>query len=60
MTEALSLVDVFVATVVAGAWVALRILVLHNTAKSVEHGLGGEVLRWDEIDEVFLAVLLLL
>lgn len=32
---------------------------LHNTAERIEHGLGCEVLRGNQIDEVFLAILLL-
>jgi hypothetical protein len=32
---------------------------LHHTSQSVEDGLGGKVLRGNEVDEVFLPVLLL-
>ena len=33
---------------------------LHDTTEGVEYGLGGEILRWNEIDEMFLSSFLLL
>jgi hypothetical protein len=32
---------------------------LHDTSQRVEHSLGGEVLRWNQVDEVLLPSLLL-
>lgn len=34
-------------------------LTLHDTAQGIEHSLGGEVFRGDQVDEVLLASFLL-
>lgn len=65
------MVDEFIAAVVSGTGIALGVFVwdvsicrytsryeaptLHDTPKGVQHGLGGEVLGGDEVDEVLLA-----
>lgn len=55
----LNLVDVLVATVVAGTRVALRVLVGHGRAKGIEDGAGGNILGGDEEDGLALALDLL-
>jgi hypothetical protein len=59
LAQSLNLVDVLVAAIVAGAGVALRVLVGHGGAKSIEDGTGGNVLRGDEDDGLALALDLL-
>lgn len=59
LAEPLSFVDMLVSAVVASAGVAFRILVLHDTAESIEDGAGSEVFGGDEIDEVVLSILFL-
>lgn len=59
LAQSLGLVDVLVTSVVSGSGVSLRVLVLHDTAQSLEHRLGCEVLRGNEVDEVLLPLLLL-
>jgi hypothetical protein len=41
-------IDVLVATIVTGTGVTLRVLVGHRRAKSIEDGVGSEVLRGDQ------------
>jgi hypothetical protein len=60
LAEGLDLVDVLVATVVAGAGVALRVLVGHGRAEGVKDGAGGDILGGDENDGLALALDLLL
>ena len=60
LAQPLGLVDELVATVVPRPRVPLRVLVLHHAPQRVQHRLGGEVFRGDEVDEVPLALLLLL
>lgn len=56
--QTLDLVDDMVAAVVAGAGEALGVLVGEDGAEGVQDGLGGEVLRGDELETAPLAVLL--
>ena len=57
--EVLELVDHLVATVVPSSGQALRVLVGHARAEALHHGLGGEVLRRNQLDAVHLALFLL-
>lgn len=54
------LVDVLLATIVAGARLALRVLVGEAGAKALVHCAGGKVFRGDELKARALAVLLVL
>jgi len=59
LAEPLGFINMFVASVVSCTWVALGVFILHDTAESLEHRPGGEILRWNEVNEVALAVFLL-
>lgn len=50
LAEELNLVNVLVATVVAGARETLGVLVGHGRPKSIEDGAGGDVLGGDQDD----------
>ena len=60
LAENLDLVDVLVATIVAGAGETLRVLVGHGGAEGIEDGTRGDVLGGDEDDGLALALDLLL
>jgi hypothetical protein len=60
LAEKLDGVNVLVTTVVAGAGVALGVLVGHGRAKRVEDGTGGDILGGDEEDGLALALNFLL
>lgn len=60
LAQQLDLVNVLVAAVVAGAGVALGVLVGHGGAESVEDGPRGDVLGGDEHDGLALALDLIL
>ena len=59
LAQQLVLVCVLVAAVVAGAGVALGVLVCEAGRKGVSHSLGADVLGRDHLEPVALAVLLL-
>lgn len=56
LAEGLDLVDVLVATVVASAGVALRVLVGHGRSEGIEDGTGRDVLGSNEDDGLALAL----
>lgn len=56
LAEQLDLVNVLVATVVAGARLALGVLVGHGRAEGVEDGAGSDILGGDEDDGLALAL----
>jgi hypothetical protein len=56
LAEQLDLVNVLVATVVAGAGVTLGVLVGHGRAEGIEDGTRGDVLGGDEDDGLALAL----
>lgn len=56
LAEQLDLVNVLVATVVAGAGVALGVLVGHGGAKGVKDSAGCDILGGDEQDGLALAL----
>ena len=56
LAENLNLVDVLVATIVAGAGKTLRVLVGHGGAEGIEDGTRGDVLGGDEDDGLALAL----
>merc|ERR1719272_2806884 len=56
LTEKLRLVNELVATIVARTGIALRILVLHNRAQSIQDTLRCKVFRSDEVDATALPV----
>lgn len=60
LAENLDLVDVLVATIVAGAGETLRVLVGHGRAEGIEDGTGSDVLGGDEDDRLALTLNLLL
>ncbi len=53
--QILGLVDILTATVIAGAGIALGVLVGEHAARGLEHGAGHDVLRGDQLDLVLLA-----
>lgn len=53
-------IDVLVTTIVTGTGVTLGVLVGHGRTKSIEDGVGGEVLRGDQDNRLTLALNLLL
>lgn len=59
LAEQLDLVDVLVAAVVAGAGLALGVLVGHGRAEGVEDGAGSDILRGNKDDGLPLALDLL-
>jgi hypothetical protein len=60
LAQQLDLINVLVATIVASAGVALRVLVGHGGTKSIENGTGSDVLRGDEDNGLALALDLIL
>lgn len=60
LAEKLDLVNVLVATVVAGTGKTLGVLVGHGGAKSIEDGTGGDVLRGNENNGLALTLNLIL
>lgn len=56
LAQRLGLINELVTTVVSGARVALRVLVLHDGAQGVHDGLRGEVFRRDQGDGADLPV----
>jgi hypothetical protein len=56
LAQKLDGVNVLVAAVVAGAGVALRVLVGHGRAERIEDGAGRDILRRDEQDRLALAL----
>jgi hypothetical protein len=56
LAEELDGVNVLVTAVVAGAGVALGVLVGHGRTKRVEDGTGGDILGGDEEDRLALAL----
>lgn len=56
LASELNSVNVLVATVVAGAGVALGVLVAHGGSESIEDGPGGDVLGCDQEDGLALAL----
>mmetsp|Transcript_83302 Transcript_83302/g.193519 ORF Transcript_83302/g.193519 Transcript_83302/m.193519 type:complete len:216 (-) Transcript_83302:149-796(-) len=60
LAERLSLVNELIAPVVARSGVALRVLVDHDRADSLQHSKRSEVLRGDEVHATPLPILLIL
>lgn len=60
LAESLDSVNVFVATVVAGTGVTLRVLVGHGRAEGVEDRTGSDILGGDEKNGLALTLNLLL
>lgn len=56
LAEQLNGINVLVATVVAGAGVALGVFVGHGRAESIEDGAGGDILRGDQEDGLALTL----
>lgn len=56
LAQELDLVNVLIATIVAGTRLALGVLVGHGRAKSVEDSTGGDILGGDEDDGLPLAL----
>mmetsp|Transcript_79311 Transcript_79311/g.173960 ORF Transcript_79311/g.173960 Transcript_79311/m.173960 type:complete len:538 (-) Transcript_79311:24-1637(-) len=58
LAEFFGLVDVFVATVVSGTWIALRILVDHDAADGVQDRFRRKIFGRDEAEAAALTILL--
>jgi hypothetical protein len=56
LAQQLDLVNVLVTAIVAGAGVALRVLVRHGRAEGIEDGARGDVFGGDEDDGLALAL----